>query len=183
MAQQQDIRASPDKGPSIAYRVMEDAAAFYLARGDYQAAREHVDRLAGDMIFYDDVHEAYKAALAHIYEAEHAGRHRRARSEGGKVPAELTTPKAKELLERARQAGYLDDEYMTLLSRTESAILANALAACLGIRPKWKTFGEYWDLDNMRSDYNKGLDMVKAGAFISELKKMLPEWKVKTDQP
>jgi len=69
MTQQPHTR-SPDTGLSIAYRVMDDAVAFYMANGDAQKARDHIDRLANELKFYPDMHDAYMAALAKINEAE-----------------------------------------------------------------------------------------------------------------
>ena len=64
-------RASPaPEGMTTARRVMADAVAFYLANGSCAEARKHVDRLANELKFYDDLVEAYRDALAMINEAE-----------------------------------------------------------------------------------------------------------------
>ena len=48
--QDEQSRTSPmSTGGSIAYQVMNEAAAFYLQNGGVAAAREHVDRLANEL--------------------------------------------------------------------------------------------------------------------------------------
>ena len=70
MANQQLSRAAPTGELSIACQVMADAVAFYLANGRPAVAREHVERLANDLKFYDDCSEAYRLAIAMVCQAE-----------------------------------------------------------------------------------------------------------------
>ena len=69
------------------------------------------------------------------------------------LPEVLRLPKAIRLLEKARIAGYLDDNYQPTTSKTFSALLANGIAERLEIRNKWKVFEEFWDRKNMYKDY------------------------------
>lgn len=86
------------------------------------------------------------------------------------LPGELNTPEAISLLEKARQAGCLDDRYQPTISNTESALLANEIAERLKIRNKWKVFEKFWNKNNMRSYYNDALYQQKTRDFLKKLK-------------
>ena len=60
--------------------------------------------------------------------------------------------------------------YQPLISRTQAALLADAMAERLGIREKWKTFETLWKRKNMRSDYNLALRQQQSLDFLTELK-------------
>lgn len=85
------------------------------------------------------------------------------------LPDELNTPEAIYLLEKARQAGCLDDRYQPTISNTESALLANEIAERLKIRNKWKVFEKFWNKNNMRSYYNDALYQQKTRDFLKKL--------------
>ena len=72
-----------------------------------------------------------------------------------------------------RFAGYVDAHYQSLLSRTQSALLADAIAERLGIREKWKTFETLWNRKNMYRDYYQAQDQRKTLFFQDEIKKIL----------
>ena len=86
---------------------------------------------------------------------------------------ELSTPKAMALWKKAQAAGYVDDNYQPKLSRTQSALLADAMAEQLGIRKKWKVFEALWNRKNMRSDYNQALRQHQSLDFQDSLKQVL----------
>ena len=77
------------------------------------------------------------------------------------------------LWEKVQEAGYVDANYQPLLSRTQSALLADAMAVKLGIREKWKTFETLWNRKNMYRDYYQALDQRKTLIFRDEIKKVL----------
>ena len=60
--------------------------------------------------------------------------------------------------EKVKMAGYVNDNYQPQISRTQSALLANAMAERLGIREKWKVFETLWNRKNMYRDYYKALN-------------------------
>ena len=43
-------------------------------------------------------------------------------------------------VKQLQAAGWVDANYQPLISRTQAALLADAMAERLGIREKWKTF-------------------------------------------
>ena len=89
------------------------------------------------------------------------------------LPEALATEQAMEIWKKVQDAGYVDANYQPLLSRTQSALLADAMAEKLGIRPKWKTFETLWNRKNMRSDYNLALRQQQSLDFLGELKRMI----------
>ena len=94
---------------------------------------------------------------------------------GGEVtlPEVLATEEAMKIWQKVQDAGYIDTHYQPLLSRTQSALLADAIAVKLGIRQKWKTFETLWNRKNVRSDYNLALRQQQSLDFQGELKRIL----------
>ena len=90
----------------------------------------------------------------------------------GKLPDVLSTEQAMALWEKIQKAGYVDDNYQPLLSRTQSALLADAMAERLGIKEKWKVFEALWNRKYMRSDYNLALTRKQSLDFQDELKSL-----------
>jgi len=89
------------------------------------------------------------------------------------LPEVLATDEAMTLWKKAQTAGWVDANYQPLISRTQSALLADAIAEKLGIRQKWKTFETLWNRKNMRSDYNLALRQQQSLDFLTELKRIL----------
>jgi len=94
------------------------------------------------------------------------------RPRDGELPEVLATDEAMILWQKAQQAGYVDDHYQPLLSRTQSALLADAMAERLGIKEKWKVFESLWQRKYMRSDYNLALSQQQSYEFQDELKRL-----------
>ena len=88
------------------------------------------------------------------------------------LPEVLATEEAMRLWEKTRQAGYVDECYQPLLSRTQSALLADAMAERLGIKEKWKAFEELWHRKYMRNDYNLALTQQQSYKFQDDLKRL-----------
>ena len=80
------------------------------------------------------------------------------------LPEVLATDEAMTLWKKAQQP---------LISRTQSALLADAIAEKLGIRQKWKTFETLWNRKNMYRDYYQALDQRKTLFFRDDIKKVL----------
>ena len=86
------------------------------------------------------------------------------------LPEVLATDGAMALWRKAQRAGYVDERYQLLLSRTQAALLADAMAERLGIKEKWKVFEGLWNRKYMRSDYNLALTRKGSLDFQDELK-------------
>ena len=89
------------------------------------------------------------------------------------LPEILATDEAMALWKKAQAAGWVDANYQPLISRTQSALLADAMAEKLGIRQKWKTFETLWNRKNMYRDYYQAQDQRKTLFFQDEIKKVL----------
>ena len=94
------------------------------------------------------------------------------RPRDGELPEVLATDEAMILWQKAQQAGYVDDHYQPLLSRTQSALLADAMAERLGIKEKWKVFGELWHRKNMYNDYYRAMEQHQSLRFQDKLKQL-----------
>ena len=90
-----------------------------------------------------------------------------------KLPEVLSTEEAMALWEKVQKAGYVDGNFQPLISRTQSALLADAMAERLGIREKWKVFEALWNRKYMYRDYYQALGQQKTLLFQDELKKVL----------
>ena len=88
------------------------------------------------------------------------------------LPASLCSEQAMILWKKAQDAGYVDANYQPLISRTQAALLADAMAERLGIKEKWKVFEGLWNRKNMYHDYYQALDQRKTLFFRDEIKKI-----------
>ena len=88
------------------------------------------------------------------------------------MPASLCSEQAMILWKKAQDAGYVDTNYQPLISRTQAALLADAMAERLGIKEKWKVFEGLWNRKNMYHDYYQALDQRKTLFFRDEIKKI-----------
>ena len=90
----------------------------------------------------------------------------------GDLPNELATDKAIGLWKKAQEAGYVDENYQPLISRTQAALLADAMAERLGIKEKWKVFEGLWNRNNMYNDYYRSMNQQQSLTFQDELKQL-----------
>ena len=88
------------------------------------------------------------------------------------LPEVLATTEAMALWKKVEKAGYVDADYQPLLSRTQSALLADAMAERLGISEKWKVFEALWNRKNMRGDYTRAMNQLQSLEFQDELKRL-----------
>jgi hypothetical protein len=92
--------------------------------------------------------------------------------EASNLPEALSTEAAMALWKKAQAAGWVDTNYQPLISRTQAALLADAMAERLGIKEKWKVFEGLWNRKYMRSDYNLALTRKGSLDFQDELKRL-----------
>jgi hypothetical protein len=88
------------------------------------------------------------------------------------LPEALATSEAMALWEKLQQAGYIDENYQPLISRTQAAILAYEMARRLGIKEKWKVFEALWNRKGMYHDYYLALNQQQSLAFRDELRRL-----------
>lgn len=92
------------------------------------------------------------------------------RSTSTELPEPLATLEAMALWRKAQQAGYVNEHFQPLLSRTQAAMLAYEMTKLLGIRHKWRIFEAFWNRKNMRGDYNDALNQRQTLAFQDSIK-------------
>ena len=80
---------------------------------------------------------------------------------GTPLPEALSTEAAMTLWKKAQAA-----------SRTQAALLADAMAEQLGIREKWKVFEALWNRTKMYKDYYQALDQKQYLSFLDKLKQI-----------
>jgi len=88
----------------------------------------------------------------------------------------LSSSHAEVYWEKLRKADVVDKNNKPLnLSWNEKSQLASILAKKLGIKFKWKEFGQYWSLDveTLRSSFNKGMESATAAAFENKITNIL----------
>ena len=90
----------------------------------------------------------------------------------GELPEVLRTEEAMALWEKVREAGYVDGDYQPLLSRSQSALLADEMAERLGIKEKWKVFETLWNRRNMYRDYYDAMNQDQTYSFLDKLKEL-----------
>ena len=56
---------------------------------------------------------------------------------------------ARELLMKAQECGWLDENMQPLISQNKVAILASVIADEAGMRPRWAPFEQLWGIDNL----------------------------------
>ena len=88
------------------------------------------------------------------------------------LPDELATDKAMALWRKAQQAGYVNEHYQPLISRTQAALLADAMAERLDIKEKWKVFEALWHRRNMHKDFYLAFGQQQTSDFQDELKEL-----------
>ena len=88
------------------------------------------------------------------------------------LPPSLCTEQAMALWRKAQAAGWIDDNYQPLLSRTQAALLADAMAVRLGIKEKWKVFETLWKRKNMYRDYYEAMNQGQSLKFQDTLKEL-----------
>ena len=88
------------------------------------------------------------------------------------LPPLLCTEQAMILWEKAQDAGYVDANCQPLISRTQAALLADAMAERLDIKEKWKVFEAFWHRKYMYHDYYKAMEQQQSLDFQDTLKRL-----------
>ena len=94
------------------------------------------------------------------------------KKEPSNLPEVLATDKAMALWKKAQTAGWVDANYQPTISRTQAALLADAMAERLKIENKWKVFETLWQRKNMYRDYYQAQDQRKTLCFRDKIKKV-----------
>lgn len=85
------------------------------------------------------------------------------------LPDVLSTDQARSLLHRLSELGVLDEAFQPHgISQSKKGVLAQQIAAKLGIKNQWVTFAHFWHVDAncLRSGYNRGMESKSIGKFL-----------------
>lgn len=85
------------------------------------------------------------------------------------LPDALSTDRARNLLHRLSELGVLDEAFQPHgISQSKKGVLAQQIAAKLGIKNQWVTFAHFWHVDAncLRSGYNRGMESKSIGKFL-----------------
>ena len=88
------------------------------------------------------------------------------------LPEALATEAAMALWKKVQAAGWVGADYQPLLSRTQAALLADAMAERLGIKEKWKVFEGLWHRKYMYHDYYRAMEQQQSLDFQDTLKRL-----------
>ena len=86
----------------------------------------------------------------------------------------LTTKKAMKYWKRLMEHEFVDQNYKLLptTTRQQAMYIAEAFAEKLGLKAKWKTFEDFWGINNLAQEKNKSLELGKLPArsdFIDKI--------------
>ena len=88
------------------------------------------------------------------------------------LPEALATEAAMALWKKVQAAGWVGADYQPLISRTQAALLADAMAERLGIKEKWKVFEGLWHRKYMYHDYYRAMEQQQSLDFQDTLKRL-----------
>lgn len=123
---------------------------------------EHIENF-----YYSDVLKALNKQL---------GGMRNQGSTERKLPEELDTPEAHVLWERAKAAGYVDENLqpVTDLTQKEVAIVAFVISDALDLKPKWMALSDFWGVTYLSKKYSEAFGTnSSSGDFEREVRKAL----------
>lgn len=92
-----------------------------------------------------------------------------------KLPEELDTHEAHVLWERAKAAGYVDENLQPVvkLSQYKISILASEIGVALGLKPRWQPFTNFWGIKNLAKKYDASVNFNYKDDFEKEVHKAL----------
>ena len=88
-------------------------------------------------------------------------------------PADGLNDKAWGLMEKARNGGLLDAEYMPTGTRAEAALWAGAIAQDAEMLYPWKAFEKLWQINDLRKYADKGIYLKKYPILIKLINDIL----------
>lgn len=93
------------------------------------------------------------------------------------LPDDLQTEQAMIYWERLKQNKFVDDHYHLLKSTTrqQSALIAEIFAEKLGIKTKWKTFEDFWGINNLAQEKNQRTELGKPISRSNEIEEVFKE--------
>lgn len=99
------------------------------------------------------------------------------------LPPKLNCPKARRMLQRLQEAGYIDDRYQPVgLTRTDMALLAEEITIRLADEnenlldiKEWKPYETLWHKNNLKADHQRARVQEKTPEFRNKLKELFKD--------
>lgn len=87
------------------------------------------------------------------------------------LPAELATEQAMKYWEQLKQKNFVDDQYQLLDSTTrqQTMYIAEIFAEKMNIKSKWKTFEDFWGINNLAQEKNQSQELGKLPSRSNEI--------------
>lgn len=91
------------------------------------------------------------------------------------LPEELDTPEAHIVWERAKKAGYVDENLQPVvkLSQYKISILASEISKALDLDPRWKPFTDFWGVKDLTKKYETSVGFNYKDDFEKEVRRAL----------
>lgn len=90
-----------------------------------------------------------------------------------RISAPLNTPRAIEIWQKYYDEGLIDQEFNSLRSRTETAIMANQMAEVLDLHEYWNLFETLFEMKNLRGANGKALESQSGWDFKERIMALL----------
>lgn len=92
-----------------------------------------------------------------------------------KLPEELDTPEAHIVWERAKSAGYVDENLQPVadLSDYKKSILASEIGVALALKPRWQPFTDFWGIKKLAKKYDASVNFSYKDSFEKEVHRAL----------
>lgn len=92
-------------------------------------------------------------------------------------PAVLFTPEAMEIWKKLQDAGYINSEYKTIITKemTENkfTVIASIMGDILNLPNRWKPFETLWEFKNMSVKFNNAVKADYYPGFYKDMKELL----------
>lgn len=112
--------------------------------------------------------------VQNVHTGENKDRNHRPCLDITKISAPLNTPRAMEIWQKYYDAGWIDHEFHSLRSRTESALMAKRMAEELHLNEYWEKFEHIFEMTNLRGAHGKAHDSQSGWDFDTEIDRLIP---------
>ena len=96
---------------------------------------------------------------------------------GNELPEQLASEEAKKYWRRLQKAGFVDinNKLLTATTRQQAMYIAEVFAERMNIKSKWKTFQQFWGINNLAQEKNKFLETGKLPSRSNEIDTIFEE--------
>lgn len=91
----------------------------------------------------------------------------------GNLPPELSTPQAISLWKKAKEKGWIDENYQPTLPQKKAAIVASVIVEELRLNPKWKAIEGFWGIKDLSNKLSQSGITKYYPDFVKEVENAL----------